>query len=166
MPSLAWRTCQDRLEWFLRMNSVQPYCNSTGCSTQPPGRTCVQIRCQQDTPSFPAPWTEVESLLVGKIDETFLRFAVEEFQTGLHRHSLLGNCIFWQTTGAGNCHLESSVSKLMKEETEPVTIIPCIRHDSPEANEHKQCGDYWEMHVQGHMDRAHYQIYDYLPVIM
>lgn len=30
--------------------------------------------------------------------------------------------------------MEPSVSKLKKEETEPATIIPCIRHDSPEAN--------------------------------
>lgn len=96
--------------------------------------TCVQIPCQQDTSSFPVCWTTEESLSAGKIDETFLRFAVEEFQTELHRHWLLGNCIFRQTTGAGNCHLEPSVSKLMKEEREPATIIGCIRHDSPGAN--------------------------------
>ena len=30
--------------------------------------------------------------------------------------------------------MEPSVSKLMKEETEPATIIGCIRHDTPGAS--------------------------------
>ena len=98
-------------------------------------------------PLTPVRWTKAVSLLVGKIDETFLRFAVEEFQTGLSRHGLLGNCIFWQTNGAGNCHLEPSVSKLVKEE------IVCSNNSLYQArlsrgqwvDEHSPGGDHREV---------------------
>ena len=103
----------------------------------------AQIPPRQDMCADPAParyplapvhWTEVQPPSAGKIDAAFLRFAVGEFQTGLRRHRVLGNGIFWQTTGAGNCHLEPSVSKLMREETEPATIIGRPRQETPEAN--------------------------------
>lgn len=123
---------QDRLEWFLRMNSAQPYCNSTGCSTDPPGRTCVHVQYQQDIHSLLVCWTKVES--VGREDGwNILKICCGRI-SDRRRHRLLGNCVFWQPIAAGSCHLEPSVSKLMEEETEPTTIIGCIRHDSPGAS--------------------------------
>lgn len=38
------------------------------------------------------------------------------FSTGLQRYGLLGHGVFGQITEANNCHLEPSISKLMREE--------------------------------------------------
>lgn len=150
MPSLALWIFWDRLKWFLRTNSVQPYCNSTGYSTGPPGRTCVQIPCQQDTPAFPVCWTKVESRSAGKTDETFLRFAVEEFQTGLHGHWLLGNSLLadhWsrQLPFGAKC-LKADERRNRACNNNVLYLAWLSRGQWMDA--HKQCEDHWETQAQ------------------
>lgn len=134
MPSLPLITFQDQLEWFLRMNSEQPYCTSTGCRTDPPGRTCVKVQHQQDSHSLLCAELKQNLCWQGRL----MKHSQDSLRTNFKQGCVDTEC--WETVSFGR-PMEQAIAiwsqmsqSWWKKKQEPETIIACIRLDSPEAS--------------------------------